>query len=48
MQVLSEGQQLKIVGAAPVHAGSYMCSAQNKVGKADVTFDVDVISKCSF
>uniref|UniRef100_A0A183D1U6 Ig-like domain-containing protein n=1 Tax=Gongylonema pulchrum TaxID=637853 RepID=A0A183D1U6_9BILA len=45
VQALSEGQQLKIVSAARQHRGSYMCSAENKVGKAEITFDVDVISK---
>lgn len=45
MQSLSEGQQLKIVRAATEHSGSYLCIANNKVGKAEINFDVDVISK---
>jgi hypothetical protein len=45
MQALSDAQQLKIVSASLDHAGSYVCSAKNKVGSAEINFDVDVISK---
>uniref|UniRef100_A0A0M3IST8 Ig-like domain-containing protein n=1 Tax=Ascaris lumbricoides TaxID=6252 RepID=A0A0M3IST8_ASCLU len=44
VQTLSEGQQFKIISANAQHRGSYMCTALNKVGKAEISFDVDVIS----
>uniref|UniRef100_A0A914V1Q2 Ig-like domain-containing protein n=1 Tax=Plectus sambesii TaxID=2011161 RepID=A0A914V1Q2_9BILA len=48
VELLSEGQQLKIINAASdVHRGGYVCTATNKVGTADLGFDVDVISKPS-
>jgi selenophosphate synthetase-related protein len=44
VELLSEGQQLKIVNAASdIHRGGYVCTATNKVGTADLGFDVDVI-----
>uniref|UniRef100_A0A914RG71 Ig-like domain-containing protein n=1 Tax=Parascaris equorum TaxID=6256 RepID=A0A914RG71_PAREQ len=43
VQTLSEGQQFKIISANAQHRGSYMCTALNKVGKAEISFDVDVI-----
>lgn len=44
VQVFSEGQQFRISPAATLHKGQYICTATNKVGAADVNFDVDVIS----
>ncbi|EFO22762.2 hypothetical protein LOAG_05722 [Loa loa] len=45
VQTLSEGQQLKIVQADVEHRGSYVCLARNKVGQAEINFDVDVITR---
>lgn len=46
IEVLSEGQQFKIASAAAdIHRGAYLCTATNKVGSADLGFDVDVITK---
>ncbi|CAG9531886.1 unnamed protein product [Cercopithifilaria johnstoni] len=45
VQALSEGQQLKIARAGVEHRGSYVCLAQNKVGQAEIGFDVDVITR---
>uniref|UniRef100_F1KPK8 Hemicentin-2 n=1 Tax=Ascaris suum TaxID=6253 RepID=F1KPK8_ASCSU len=45
VQTLSEGQQFKIISANAQHRGSYMCTALNKVGKAEISFDVDVITR---
>lgn len=47
VQVLSEGQQFKIVHAEIAHKGSYICRAKNDVGFAEISFDVDIISKLS-
>lgn len=48
VELLSEGQQLKIINAASdVHRGGYVCTATNKVGTADLGFDVDVICTAS-
>src|SRR4051794_24846660 len=45
VQVLSEGQQFRISHAAQSHGGQYICTATNKVGTSDLSFDVDVIGK---
>uniref|UniRef100_A0A0R3RPN6 Immunoglobulin I-set domain protein n=1 Tax=Elaeophora elaphi TaxID=1147741 RepID=A0A0R3RPN6_9BILA len=45
VQALSEGQQLKIARAGVEHRGSYVCLARNKVGQAEIGFDVDVITR---
>lgn len=45
VQALSQGQQLQISRAGVEHRGSYVCFARNKVGQAEIGFDVDVISK---
>lgn len=45
VQTLSEGQQLKIAHAGVEHRGSYVCLARNKIGQAEISYDVDVISK---
>ncbi|VDP21781.1 unnamed protein product, partial [Onchocerca flexuosa] len=45
VQTLSEGQQLKIARAGVEHRGSYVCLARNKVGQAEINFDVDVITR---
>ncbi|VBB33721.1 unnamed protein product, partial [Acanthocheilonema viteae] len=45
VQTLSEGQQLKIARTSVEHRGSYVCLAQNKVGQAEIGFDVDVITR---
>ncbi|KAE9555394.1 hypothetical protein FO519_001406 [Halicephalobus sp. NKZ332] len=45
VQVLSDGQQFKILAAKEDHRGSYVCTAKNKVGKIDISFDVDVITR---
>uniref|UniRef100_A0A915PVG6 Ig-like domain-containing protein n=1 Tax=Setaria digitata TaxID=48799 RepID=A0A915PVG6_9BILA len=45
VEALSEGQQLKIARAGVEHRGSYVCLAQNKVGHAEISFDVDVITR---
>ncbi|VDK86259.1 unnamed protein product, partial [Onchocerca ochengi] len=45
VQMLSEGQQLKIARAGVEHRGSYVCLARNKVGQAEISFDVDVITR---
>lgn len=47
VQVLSDGQQLRISSASQLHGGQYICTATNKVGTADLNFDVDVIGKSS-
>uniref|UniRef100_A0A1I8F226 Ig-like domain-containing protein n=1 Tax=Wuchereria bancrofti TaxID=6293 RepID=A0A1I8F226_WUCBA len=44
VDALSEGQQLKIAQASVEHRGSYVCLARNKVGQAEIGFDVDVIT----
>lgn len=46
VQILSNGQQFKILAAQGDHSGSYVCTAKNKIGKMDIHFDVDVI--CEF
>ncbi|KAI1722962.1 immunoglobulin i-set domain-containing protein [Ditylenchus destructor] len=43
IQLLSEKQQLKIVEATAQHRGTYACSVHNKVGRAGLTFQVDVV-----
>ncbi|CAJ0933934.1 unnamed protein product, partial [Mesorhabditis belari] len=43
--ILNDGQQFKINRATPKHKGSYACHASNKVGSAEINFDVDVITK---
>ncbi|EGT58022.1 hypothetical protein CAEBREN_29713 [Caenorhabditis brenneri] len=45
VQVLSEGQQFKIVHAEIAHKGSYICMAKNDVGTAEISFDVDIITR---
>ncbi|KAM3729054.1 Hemicentin-1 [Dirofilaria immitis] len=45
IQALSEGQQLKIARASVEHRGSYVCLARNKAGQAEISFDVDVITR---
>ncbi|ULT80160.1 hypothetical protein L3Y34_010619 [Caenorhabditis briggsae] len=45
VQVLSEGQQFKIVHAEIAHKGSYICMAKNNVGSAEISFDVDIITR---
>ncbi|CAI5454959.1 unnamed protein product [Caenorhabditis angaria] len=47
VQILSEGQQFKIVHAETRHRGSYVCRAQNDVGTAEINFDVDIITRPS-
>lgn len=46
VEALSEGQQLRIAKASVKHRGSYVCIARNKIGEAEIDFDVDVISVC--
>ncbi|CAJ0583273.1 unnamed protein product, partial [Mesorhabditis spiculigera] len=43
--ILNDGQQFKIAKASLNDKGSYACQAKNKVGEAEITFDVDVITK---
>uniref|UniRef100_A0A7E4UTJ6 Immunoglobulin I-set domain protein n=1 Tax=Panagrellus redivivus TaxID=6233 RepID=A0A7E4UTJ6_PANRE len=43
--VLSGGQQFKILAANEEHQGKYKCTASNKVGSSDISFDVDVITR---
>ncbi|CAB3399927.1 unnamed protein product [Caenorhabditis bovis] len=47
VQILSEGQQFKIVHADITHSGSYSCKAQNGVGNDAINFEVDVITRPS-
>ncbi|GMT31155.1 hypothetical protein PFISCL1PPCAC_22452 [Pristionchus fissidentatus] len=43
--VLSNGQHFKISHADLGHKGSYSCHVSNKVGNAEISFDVDVITR---
>lgn len=43
-QTLSELQQFEIMSANAQHNGSYACTALNEVDKAQISFDVDVVS----
>ncbi|CAI4229355.1 unnamed protein product [Auanema sp. JU1783] len=45
VEVLSEGQQFRIIHAETAHRGSYICQAKNDVGSSEISFDVDVITR---
>uniref|UniRef100_A0AC35UC53 Ig-like domain-containing protein n=1 Tax=Rhabditophanes sp. KR3021 TaxID=114890 RepID=A0AC35UC53_9BILA len=45
IQILSDGQRLKIVNADYSHLGTYACNVRNKVGAATISYDLDVITR---